>query len=104
MSAQKKGQDQGEQQAQEQTIALPQFYTSVFTIGHSAQDFRIICFSSHTANNAQPDGSFHVGLSASHEILMSPVTAKELLRALKTNIGKYENKFGEISIPPEPKK
>ena len=103
MAAQKKEQAQGEVQAQEKLIpALPQYYTSVFTIAHSAQDFRLLCFSSHTPSNAQPGGKFEIGVAASHEILMSPVAAKELLKALETNIGKYEEKFGEIVLPPDP--
>lgn len=34
-------------------------------------------------------------------VVMTPLNAKLLLRALKDNLGKYESSFGEIHIPGE---
>ncbi len=34
-------------------------------------------------------------------ILMTPLNAKLLLKALQENLAKYEEKFGEIRLPPE---
>jgi hypothetical protein len=34
-------------------------------------------------------------------IVMTPLNAKLLLRALQDNLGKYEEKFGEIRLPAE---
>lgn len=35
-------------------------------------------------------------------IIMTPANAKMFLRALEQNLGKFEEKFGEISVPPIP--
>jgi hypothetical protein len=34
-------------------------------------------------------------------VIVSPAQAKQLAEALKENIGKYENVFGEIRVPKE---
>ena len=37
-------------------------------------------------------------------IIMTPMHAKSLLKALEENVGKYESQFGDIKIMPEPGK
>jgi len=35
-------------------------------------------------------------------VIMTPMNAKLLLRALQTNLGRYEEQFGEIKTPDQP--
>lgn len=35
-------------------------------------------------------------------IVMNPVAAKMFFKAMQDNLGKYEDKFGEIELPPRP--
>ncbi|MFQ3566838.1 MAG: DUF3467 domain-containing protein [Aggregatilineales bacterium] len=35
-------------------------------------------------------------------VVMTPTSAKSLLRALEQNLMRYEEKHGEISVPPQP--
>lgn len=65
-------------------------YVNLARIAHSPADF-VVDF----AHLMPGEGKAHVRA----RILMSPLSAKLLLRALNDNIARYEAAFGEIVVP-----
>jgi hypothetical protein len=65
-------------------------YSNLARIAHSPADF-VIDFAHWLPGEAQ------AWIQA--RILLSPLSAKLLLRALSENLARYEAAFGEISIP-----
>jgi hypothetical protein len=69
---------------------LEPVYTNLARIAHSPADF-VIDF----AQMLPGEGKATVRA----RVLMSPLSAKLLLRALSENIARYETNLGEISVP-----
>jgi hypothetical protein len=69
---------------------LKPFYTNLARISHSPADI-VIDF----AQILPGEGRALVQA----RVLMSPLSAKLLLRALQENLARYENSFGEINVP-----
>ncbi len=65
-------------------------YTNLARIAHSPADF-VIDFA-HLLPN-------HKKATIEARVVMSPLSAKMLVRALTENISRYEAAFGEITIP-----
>ena len=65
-------------------------YANLTLISHSASEI-IIDFASVMPN--KPKARIH------NRIIMTPVNAKLLLKALAENLAKFETKYGEIKIP-----
>lgn len=74
----------------EVTEGLKPLYTNLARISHSPADI-VIDFAQILP------GENKAGVQA--RILMSPLSAKLLLRALQENLARYETAFGEIHIP-----
>jgi hypothetical protein len=71
---------------------LEPIYANFALISHTASEL-IIDLAQMLPN--QP------GAQVKSRVVMTPLNAKLLLRALKDNLGKYEASFGEIQIPGE---
>jgi len=69
---------------------LEPVYTNLARISHSPADI-VIDFAQLLP------GEGKAGVRA--RVLMTPLSAKLLLRALKENIARYEAAFGEINVP-----
>ena len=69
---------------------LEPIYTNLARISHSPADI-VIDFAQILP------GETKAGVRA--RILMTPLSAKLLLRALKENLARYETAFGEINVP-----
>jgi hypothetical protein len=69
---------------------LEPIYTNLARIAHSPADF-VIDFAQILP------GEQKAGIRA--RVLMSPLSAKLLLRALAENLARYESNLGEISVP-----
>ena len=69
---------------------LKPFYTNLARISHSPADI-VIDFAQILPGEGKA--------TVQARILMSPLSAKLLLRALQENLSRYENAFGEINIP-----
>lgn len=69
---------------------LKPFYANLARISHSPADI-VVDF----AQILPGEGKAVVEA----RVLMSPISAKLLLRALQENIGRYEASFGEIKVP-----
>ena len=65
-------------------------YTNLARISHSPADF-VIEFAHMLPGEATAN--------VRSRVVMSPLSAKLLLRALTENIARYEASFGEISLP-----
>jgi hypothetical protein len=65
-------------------------YTNLARISHSPADI-VIDFAQMLPGETSA--------TVEARILMSPLSAKLLLRALQENIGRYEASFGEIKVP-----
>ena len=65
-------------------------YANLARISHSPAD--IVIDFAHILPN---EGTATIG----SRVVMSPLSAKLLLRALHENIGRYEAAFGEITVP-----
>ena len=72
------------------TEGVKPLYTNLARISHSPADI-VIDFAQILP------GENKAGVQA--RILMSPLSAKLLLRALQENLARYETAFGEINIP-----
>jgi hypothetical protein len=70
--------------------ALEPIYTNLARISHSPADF-VIDFAQMLPGELKA--------SVRARILMSPLSAKLLLRALTENIARYETNLGEITVP-----
>jgi len=72
---------------------LEALYSNLARISHSASDF-LIDFAQilHGENKA----------TVRARVLMTPLNAKFLLRALTENLARYEAVFGEINVPQNP--
>jgi len=66
-------------------------YTNLARIFHSPADF-IIDFAHILPGDA--------AANVRSRVVMTPLSAKLLLRALTENIARYETAFGEIKLPP----
>jgi hypothetical protein len=71
---------------------LEAIYSNFAIINHSASEI-VIDFGRLLPN--VPKVKVHA------RILMTPLNAKLLLKALQENLSKYEEKFGEVRMPPE---
>lgn len=69
---------------------LEPLYTNLARIAHSPADF-VIDFAQILPGENKA--------SVRARVLMSPLSAKLLLRALTENIARYETNLGEISVP-----
>lgn len=69
---------------------LEETYANLALISHSASEI-ILDFARAMPN--KPKARIH------SRVVMTPMNAKLLLRALTENLGKYEEKYGEIAIP-----
>jgi hypothetical protein len=69
---------------------LKPFYTNLARISHSPADI-VIDFAQILPGEGKA--------TVQARILMSPLSAKLLLRALQENLTRYENAFGEINVP-----
>jgi len=72
------------------TEGVKPLYTNLARISHSPADI-VIDFAQILPGENKA--------SVQARILMSPLSAKLLLRALQENLTRYETAFGEISIP-----
>jgi Protein of unknown function (DUF3467) len=81
----------------------PFYYVNFMTVGHNLSDFTLSVVkvpSEYTpeqmelAKKGQP-----VPLEATLQLVVPPVLAKGLIRALTEQVAKYEEKFGKIKIP-----
>ncbi|MEA1912278.1 MAG: DUF3467 domain-containing protein [candidate division WOR-3 bacterium] len=70
-------------------------YVNLAVLSHSQAEF-IIDFARMLPGQEKPE--------AQDRMIMTPLHAKLLLLALKENIDKFENRFGEIQVPQEAKK
>jgi Protein of unknown function (DUF3467) len=68
-------------------------YTNLARISHSPADI-VIDFAHLLPGETKA--------SVKARVLMSPLSAKLLLRALTENLTRYESSFGEISVPVNP--
>lgn len=73
--------------------ALEAVYANLAVITHSSSEI-ILDFARLLPNAAK--GKVYA------RVIMTPMNAKLLLRALQTNLGKYEEQFGEIKTPDQP--
>jgi hypothetical protein len=71
---------------------LEAIYSNFAIINHSASEI-VIDFGRLLPN--VPKVKIHA------RILMTPLNAKLLLKALQDNLAKYEEQFGEVRMPPE---
>ena len=69
---------------------LKPLYTNLARISHSLADI-VIDFAQILPGEGKA--------SVQARILMSPLSAKLLLRALQENLARYETAFGEINVP-----
>ena len=69
---------------------LKPLYTNLARISHSPADI-VIDFAQILPGEGKA--------SVQARILMSPLSAKLLLRALQENLARYETAFGEINVP-----
>lgn len=69
---------------------LKPFYSNLARISHSPADF-VVDFGQILPGEGKA--------VVEARVLMSPISAKLLLRALQDNIARYENTFGEIKTP-----
>ncbi|MBI4759694.1 MAG: DUF3467 domain-containing protein [Chloroflexota bacterium] len=69
---------------------LKPLYTNLARIAHSPADI-VIDFAQILPGDAKA--------AVQARILMSPLSAKLLLRALQENLARYEAAFGEITVP-----
>jgi len=69
---------------------LKPFYANLARISHSPADI-VVDFAQILPGEGKA--------SVEARILMSPLSAKLLLRALQENIARYETTFGEIKVP-----
>ena len=83
-----------QQQAQGPRIEIPEglkpLYTNLARISHSPADI-VIDFAQILPGEGKA--------SVQARILMTPLSAKLLLRALQENLARYEGTFGEINVP-----
>jgi hypothetical protein len=87
-SAQEGG-DQAQLQVKVDDELLPGRYSNLMQIVHTKEEFVFDYFL-----NTPPQGIL-VG-----RIILNPAHAKRMLSALKENLDKYEQKYGEISLNP----
>lgn len=66
-------------------------YSNFAIIAHSPSEM-VLDFAAHLPNSPKA--------RVTARVVMTPLNAKLLLRALADNIGKYETQFGEIQVPP----
>ncbi len=71
---------------------LDAIYANFVIVSHSASE--VVLDFARVLPNA-PKAKVHA------RILMTPLNAKMLLRALGENLGRYEEKYGEIKLPQE---
>ncbi len=71
---------------------LDAIYANFVIVSHSASE--VVLDFARVLPNA-PKAKVHA------RILMTPLNAKMLLRALGENLGRYEEKYGEIKLPRE---
>lgn len=81
---------QGPRPPMENRPDLPTIYANFVRIAHSPADF-VFDFAHLLPGEQQAKVRVRV--------LMSPLSAKLLLRALSENIARYEAAFGEINVP-----
>ncbi len=67
-------------------------YANFVIVSHSASEV-VLDFARVLPN--VPKAKVHA------RILMTPLNAKTLLRALQENLGRYEERYGEIKLPQE---
>ena len=72
---------------------LEAIYANFALITHTASEV-VMDFARVLPNT--PKAKIHARL------IMTPMNAKLLLRALQTNLGRYEEQFGEIKTPDQP--
>ncbi len=68
-------------------------YVNFVRISHTASEF-VLDFSLLLPGEKHPE--------VDSRLVMSPTAAKLFLRAMTENLGRYESKFGEISLPGGP--
>ncbi len=71
---------------------LDAIYANFVIVSHSASE--VVLDFARVLPNA-PKAKVHA------RILMTPLNAKMLLKALGENLGRYEEKYGEIKLPQE---
>ena len=80
------------------------FWTDFITVTHLPNQIAIDFRQTTPRFNPGPEEETQQTLVVKHNVvLMSPVLAKNFLEILKTNLEKYEKKFGKIEVP-KPKK
>ena len=78
-------------------------FTTDIALNHNKTEFRLTCFDTWPMLPMQKGKKPKLIKDVVAEVILTPIHAKALLKALEDNIGKYEKAFGEIKLPEQPK-
>lgn len=81
------------------SLGAEQIYITGAFGGFTPYDFRIALYNETMEPKGQTTDDIILARESRYELIMSPLTAKELLNWLDKNVRAYEEEYGKIKLP-----